>query len=463
MLQIYQKAAQVIVWLGDQQQYNRTAVRYLDWLANRYPRSWLQPSYVDFHSAYCHLGMLSVCSGLTDLCNRDWIRRIWIKQEVWANRNVVVMCGDTQFTWQAFQYCSDVKLLLGIILEANEEGYVLRWQTSGPHGASISESQLRALRGLQIANGEGIQAHTWDKSDAPHEIVDLLNSSSESKSLEESDRIYAVLGMANIPTEAAATPGQNQNPAFVPIGYNRGYHQVCQDLSRYLMYHLGVYAVLNTEGAFGSRDGINLPSWCPDFRQPIDPMVSGRSEPGDAVWEYSHPSRLQKHRELGINYDSNTLAVRGYVIATLSVDLQSTVEELHPIPSGFSDFEESLKLMDCDILSHMARSWHQVRNPHTPDPVFRDLMGGLRHYVQAQGGFAVPEEARRGDLIVMVFSSRLPLVMRRSTANDMYSFVGCAWLNPSAEHHIQAWVNLDRLLDDDTSIDRWPADVLHLE
>lgn len=46
--------------------------------------------------------------GLHELCARDWFARIWIRQEVWATRDVLVHCGDFLPGWDLFANFSTI-------------------------------------------------------------------------------------------------------------------------------------------------------------------------------------------------------------------------------------------------------------------------------------------------------------------------------------------------------------------
>lgn len=94
MLTIYDKAEGVVVWLGEESQCTKLAVVYLKWtymVMQEYRKLESEVRSDQFaavdsrhvwHPPKCAQHFPNILSDLEDLCNRDWIRRIWIRQEV---------------------------------------------------------------------------------------------------------------------------------------------------------------------------------------------------------------------------------------------------------------------------------------------------------------------------------------------------------------------------------------------
>ncbi|XEV01544.1 hypothetical protein FSHL1_006831 [Fusarium sambucinum] len=85
MAEIYCKARQVIVWLGEATPETECALEHIRTAAEESEGS-----------------ALPECQAVVALLQRPWFRRIWVLQEVAAARHVIVACGATQIDGYAF-------------------------------------------------------------------------------------------------------------------------------------------------------------------------------------------------------------------------------------------------------------------------------------------------------------------------------------------------------------------------
>lgn len=54
----------------------------------------------------------------------------------------------------------------------------------------------------------------------------------------------------------------------IDIDYEVSVEQLFVKIAAHLMFYSGAYCILATNGTFGARGGLQLPSWVPDFRYP---------------------------------------------------------------------------------------------------------------------------------------------------------------------------------------------------
>src|SRR6201999_40289 len=102
MLAIYERASRVIVWLGEQGPNTRLAAQYLQWMKIDEPTTaGLRDPRI--HGIECYKRVAQLKNGIEDLCTRNWVRRIWVKQEIWAARDIVVLCGGHAITWDEYR------------------------------------------------------------------------------------------------------------------------------------------------------------------------------------------------------------------------------------------------------------------------------------------------------------------------------------------------------------------------
>ncbi|KAK5731775.1 hypothetical protein LTR17_011126 [Elasticomyces elasticus] len=109
MFKIYQKAQRVLVRLGEEGPYTGEALQYLrahsmlnlDYRADRYkPNS---SELVSSPDEWIGLPTPELREAIVDLCFRPWSRRVWVRQEVYAARDIVVCCGVHTMTFDEFK------------------------------------------------------------------------------------------------------------------------------------------------------------------------------------------------------------------------------------------------------------------------------------------------------------------------------------------------------------------------
>ena len=102
MLAVYERAKAVVVWLGEEGLHTKLAVDYLQWAQRGDLISDLRGPAEIWHARICSNLFATVLEGIEDLCGRDWVRRIWVKQEVWASKAVMVHCGTSRLARNEF-------------------------------------------------------------------------------------------------------------------------------------------------------------------------------------------------------------------------------------------------------------------------------------------------------------------------------------------------------------------------
>ena len=91
MLAIFQKAQQVNVWLAEHGRHTLTALHCLTLCHRERVSSTLEKT--------CSQHFAIVVSGLYDLLDRPWYRRIWVKQEIWAAKHIKIRFAGISMPW----------------------------------------------------------------------------------------------------------------------------------------------------------------------------------------------------------------------------------------------------------------------------------------------------------------------------------------------------------------------------
>jgi hypothetical protein len=112
MLQIFEKAMNVFVWLGPQSEDSDIAMLCLEAVndldskirnrSNRRGRRRLNRHPLEGHSSNCVNLLSERLQALENLYSRPWLGRTWVRQEVFAARSLSVHCGSKSAHWAAF-------------------------------------------------------------------------------------------------------------------------------------------------------------------------------------------------------------------------------------------------------------------------------------------------------------------------------------------------------------------------
>ncbi|KAK5681016.1 hypothetical protein LTS10_006776 [Elasticomyces elasticus] len=140
MFNIYRKAQRVLAWLGDAGPHTAAAIRYLaqrpressldtEDQVEPNPRKWTSDTTLNL--------------GLADVYCRPWLRRVWVRQEVFAARQISVFFGDCEL---AFDMYRDH----GIALQDDLRDAAARNIGTTFHSGLLDS--LRSLRGLTQAD-----------------------------------------------------------------------------------------------------------------------------------------------------------------------------------------------------------------------------------------------------------------------------------------------------------------------
>lgn len=116
MAKIYRLAQRVVVWLGPDSASGSYPIRTLDFLGGQFvttvnnvvltapdatERQWDQQTALPYdRDTWVHI---------SELLNRDYFRRLWIIQEIWLGKEVMLCCGESTVSWVRF--CNAVHFL----------------------------------------------------------------------------------------------------------------------------------------------------------------------------------------------------------------------------------------------------------------------------------------------------------------------------------------------------------------
>ena len=440
MLQIFEKAKHVFVWLGLQSEDSdlaMTCVQRVNDLRSKIPRRPSKPrkltteqGSIARHSQVC-VSQLSRClQALEKLFSRPWLGRTWVRQEVFAARSLSVHCGSKSARWDAFV----------------EVGHLLKsWKMETP----LEQDSANLAYTLHV---EELRKNTMEPrgSRKPFRDFDeVLLGAAQFGVNDVRDTVYAVLGMCGIPTSPRPTTtvvlnDQNIHHDFVQIDYSQDIAKVYRDATLYLLgqasspqaaavfnYSIGRQTQIRYEG---------LPSWARDWQREIcidKETISRIMRSGDgSFFPFGQNAPVRRMYRVLPN-DESKLVVRGLVLAYVESVLDQTCVNIldysHAVKTHRSTLTNMAFAADTDFASEnlapIDKFHSQRRLAKLAFLCPRSLMdtsdiGRDDRFPAASRAFQndvqdrivkeaiVPVQTQEGDILVAVESLVLPLLLR---------------------------------------------------
>jgi hypothetical protein len=425
MLSIYKKARSVTAWLGQPDDNSLLAFaccRELTELCGAV-------SGVDrtAHAPACFAQLRAIYLAILSLFTRRWIRRTWIRQEIFGARIIVVQCGSQQISWDQFIQAADlmkaIKNFLGDENHASDQQYAKIWRLL--HDAR--KNAETAFGGFK----------------PPRDLLEVLLQSQDFEVSHPKDTFYAILGMCNITAVASAQAmaGQVQyqkDAVLVDYAESKSIAAVYHDASLCILYRKG--EPINLAGLRHSYKrsllhdtDVTFPSWAVDWRSgafngdyqvaldsalrsgTLEIPLTERSGEEDGqsndvlrIWHWPEPVEL----------DVSVLRLRARVLNYVAHLTSFTCE-----PDVFADEESwrwggiglTARAIHCRRMKHQPGTDCALVDPQPEWEEFNPQAHSWRLAILGVGRDSqlclVPSTTRKGDLVVAVAPGLLAIVI----------------------------------------------------
>lgn len=267
MLQIFGKAKSVTAWLGKSNSDTHAVFTYIHRM-DTLQRD-LSVGFDVKHAPQCFHNLEAV-RGIILRCSRSWpwLRRTWVRQEVFAANGVRVRCGDDQASLHDFLNVFDLLSLiddwllsrgdlpdlpgksasqLAVAFDALGRLRRLVLHAAGSRGMGSVDAELAVTAEAQYIGGTTVlqnldvllrearlNAHIpLHGVKIPRELTEVLFESRNFEVTDERDGFYAILGMCNIP--ATSEQIGNATGDRVVVDYSKSVSEVYNDASRFIL------------------------------------------------------------------------------------------------------------------------------------------------------------------------------------------------------------------------------------
>lgn len=321
MKDIYKSATSVVIWLGDseaaQNAYSVIELIYNTFLikANLAAGSIMGPEglkvnqqHLDLLKTYTSNELLgtdsmSAYEGVTQFFSLPWFRRVWVLQEAYSRRTVIVRVGAHTIAFEA------------VILAALWQSFLTRSYTSSSNAVL---NRARTMRGYLPELWLDL-LHTREPRGLS--MMELVCRARDFEASDPRDKVFALLGLANdIPTSFGALP------IYLQPNYDKPKDLVYKEFAKGMIAdsgNLDVLSAVNTFTLRGIADAAT--SWMPNFDVAIATIRGlGFPKKYNAAFDTKHPNSLP----IG-SYADDTLSLSGFIIDTVGPVI-STLITLSP-------------------------------------------------------------------------------------------------------------------------------------
>ncbi|KAL9118904.1 MAG: hypothetical protein Q9187_004543 [Circinaria calcarea] len=350
---IYNRATQVVPWLGDASKYTRLAFDLINTIVSNTTCTngdlRADPGAIWDNRAMANMGLPHFPSpqwqALAKLFERPYFQRVWVVQELAVASSAIARCGALTIPWDRIEYVARLLVSTGWIGSLKN---VYGIKTRPAFVRTISNCRLSFH---ELQGGPGIPLSL------------LLCSGRRFQATDPRDKIIALMGLAN-------NAGPDKSSSIVP-DYSKSIVDLYRDITGHLITGERSLTLLSSVEDVQDRQIRELPSWVPDY----------------SVW--------QRVSMLGLPIGQRTFSAAGETHASTRWSEGSPFLAV----DGFHQDEvqsvslESLK--DRDFM-RIVRQWLNMAEPLmsrgtiSKDAFWRTLIGN-------NGGYMYPAPEQYGD------------------------------------------------------------------
>lgn len=283
---VYNKAEQVIIWLGLEKDDSAEAHQLLHGLAH----------------AKLQLGHDTNLSSVVSLFDRDYWSRLWVVQEILNARDIVVQCGFLQLPWDDYTQASR-------LFQAERDTLVkIPALVPGSYDFTRLITSQHRLSPLQILiyHGPASISHIQEarelySDDSLSCLLHLLRLSRSKLASDPKDRVYGLLGL--LPDEVRSK---------LRVDYLLHVKDIYVDVAEVLLQSGNMDVICESIHYPPQISNANLPSWVPDWS--YDPTAQSLAS---LPLNFSAGRRQSRFDRFYVCRTRSSLLIRGIRIGTI--------------------------------------------------------------------------------------------------------------------------------------------------
>jgi hypothetical protein len=441
MLQIFQKAKNVLVWLGGAEGDDFRTLSSLKLLSGYNDSEIIEPQKQKMtsdgyqaHQILCNPHREWLIGGVTRLLEKPWFSRTWVRQEVAAAANdITAWCGPFKIS---FSVLTEGIIILRRVLNAQglefhhtASGYVPRFECFDVLTSSNTRLPKSTVPGIPQVS---CPTFVW---------LDTIIAGVKFEATDPRDRVFGLVGMLpNLAmTPASQTPSvlPARGPRAYPVDYMKTEKEVYTDLVKYLVNATqNLHALCIFQDRKISKP--DLPTWAIDLRA-AHPRMVPRNYLAYPMGKMPATSDLDESQMVGV-FEMNRLQLTGLIFGELTAQasmLNIRWEKNGKAPKyGYSIASE---FAFANILTrtpiHLVERYCYI--PYNVRPRGIVDRPGLTVFVS--------DAAKPGDVLVILNGGDcFPFVLRMyPSQNGHYTFLGPAILtsrtNGGHGYYYEAW------------------------
>nr|POE77966.1 heterokaryon incompatibility protein 6, or allele [Quercus suber] len=416
MLTIYKKAQSVCAWLGESDQKTPLAFTYLRDSARMELKLQSDDKTIS-HSKECLDRLHVIYSSLMELYMRPYLKRQWIRQEIYAARQAVVRCGKYEIPW-------------GDYIRAALHTQAMRQLLLKTHNVPLSrQSRLDSLVEEAHANSVipigGVKPY--------REFGEVLSRSAYFDVTNIRDTIYAVLGMCGV---RAVTVHLEADKNAIVVDYSKSLVIIYLDTTQYLVKQKKLDDLARAWNFYkpSSLHSQGLPSWAVDWRSGLlkETYVPARAED---IWiplrtDQGASSKDHKPPEPGLDWlwpEPCPSTPDVLILKARAVNYVAFVSDHTCSPREFLRLHASYNT----VLGFAGQLVHARSKPHKSAHIFQLIPSSWTKFKQNHDdwriavlglGFGVqmvlvPAATQKGDLVVTATPELLPNIIHPMQAD----------------------------------------------
>ena len=249
MRRVYESAEQVLVWLGGDADDSADAIKMMERFTDAdCPDDYVERSILDNQD-------LARWQAMARFFDREWFRRVWVRQEVAVSGRIMVMCGKERIKWDTISLACDILTSPKIGFEFDRLAMTVSNRGSGTRWA-VAIEHFR---------------EDWAK-DRGLDLERLLLHGRGADASDARDRVYGLLGLSDIADK-------------LKIDYSVSSHEVFKSAMVTLLNHR---QDLNPLSGCQWRGGVTgLPSWVINLNEDFEAMVLRLKGDGEHLYHAS--------------------------------------------------------------------------------------------------------------------------------------------------------------------------------